>query len=232
VVVIAGAAVVASAVAVRAVVVSVSASVAADAGEVDEVDSAVVLADFGAALVGVVVQCCDLAAPERLTDVGGERVHFGLGQALREAGQPHGLILAGYRAIESLRLEKAYRAWGSDIGPDHTPLMAGLGWAVKLDKGDFVGRDALLKFRDDPGSTRIGLELEGKRIARQGTPVLLDDAEVGRVTSGTFSPTLGKSLAMALVQPAVSAPGTALVLDVRGKTEPAKVVPLPFYKRP
>lgn len=153
-------------------------------------------------------------------------------KTLLEAGQPFGLVPCGLGARDTLRLEAAMPLYGHEMDAQVNPYAAGLGWAVKLDKGDFVGRDALLKFRDDPGSTRIGLELEGKRIARQGTPVLLDDAEVGRVTSGTFSPTLGKSLAMALVQPAVSAPGTALVLDVRGKTEPAKVVPLPFYKRP
>ncbi|MFO0957915.1 MAG: glycine cleavage system aminomethyltransferase GcvT [Isosphaeraceae bacterium] len=150
---------------------------------------------------------------------------------LLEAGKPFGLAPCGLGARDTLRFEAAMPLYGHEMDAHVNPYAAGLGWAVKLDKGDFVGRDALAAFRDDPGSTRVGLELEGKRIARQGTPVLHDAVEVGTVTSGTFSPTLGKSLAMALVKPVASATGTGVVLDVRGKAEPARVVPLPFYKR-
>jgi len=84
----------------------------------------------------------------------------------------------------------------------------------------------------DPGAVRVGLRLEGKRIARQGSEVLHDGRRVGTVTSGTFSPTLGTSLAMALVEPDRSSLGTALTVDVRGHAEPARVVELPFYRRP
>ena len=79
---------------------------------------------------------------------------------------------------------------------------------------------------------RVGLELEGKRIAREGAGVLADGRELGRVTSGTFAPTLGKTIAMAYVDPDHAAPGTACAVDVRGKPAPARVVPLPFYQRP
>ena len=83
---------------------------------------------------------------------------------LQAAGADHGLVNAGYRAIESCRLEKGYRAWGSDIGPDHTPIEAGLGWAVKPDKGEFIGRAALVQALNDKSQpVRVGLVIDGKR---------------------------------------------------------------------
>jgi aminomethyltransferase len=139
----------------------------------------------------------------------------------------------GLGARDTLRLEAAMPLYGHELGEEIDPLQAGLGWAVKLDKGDFIGRDALLKRQQDKTlPVRVGLELEGKRIAREGADVTADGKAVGRVTSGTFSPTLNKALAMAYVVPSHAAPGTALAVDVRGKAEAAKVVPLPFYKRP
>jgi aminomethyltransferase len=138
----------------------------------------------------------------------------------------------GLGARDTLRLEAAMPLYGHELGEEIDPLQAGLGWAVKLDKGDFIGRDALLKRQADrTRPVRVGVELEGKRIAREGADVTAEGKEVGRVTSGTFSPTLQKALAMAYVTPAHAAPGTALAVDVRGKAEAAKVVPLPFYKR-
>ena len=106
-----------------------------------------------------------------------------------------------------------------------------MGWAVKLDKGDFVGRDAMTLRKQEPSLARIGLILEGKRIARQGSLVISDEREVGLVTSGTFSPTLQQSIAMAMVSPGSTPFGTALSVDVRGHRESARVVKLPFYKR-
>ena len=104
---------------------------------------------------------------------------------------------------------------------------------MKLEKGDFVGRDALARAAKAPGGSRIGLVLRGRRIARQGSTVLQNDQPIGRVTSGTFSPTLGRSLAMALVTATeASAIGSELAVDVRGQREAAEVVPLPFYRRP
>jgi aminomethyltransferase len=102
-----------------------------------------------------------------------------------------------------------------------------------MDKGDFVGREALARRKDDPGlRQRVGLELAGKRIAREGAAVAADGREVGRVTSGTFAPTLGKAVAMAYVDRDRTRPGTPCEVDVRGRAEAARVVPLPFYKRP
>ncbi len=121
--------------------------------------------------------------------------------------------------------------YGHELAEDINPYEAGVGWAVKLSKGEFVGREALEAFKRNPGRTRVGLALAGKRIARQGTTVLRDDEPIGVVTSGTFSPTLGQSLAMALVDPTAAGIDTELTLDVRGHAEPARVVPLPFYRR-
>jgi aminomethyltransferase len=115
---------------------------------------------------------------------------------------------------------------------DIDPFQAGLGWAVKMDKGDFIGRDALARRRQDQSlRQRVGLELEGKRLAREGALVMKDGKTLGVVTSGTFAPTLAKAIAMAYVDRAWSGLGTACEVDVRGKPAAARVVPLPFYKR-
>lgn len=121
--------------------------------------------------------------------------------------------------------------YGHEMNEAVNPYAAGLGWAVKLGKGEFLGRDALQSAKANPGQTRVGLELEGKRIARQGAEVFHEGAPVGLVTSGTFSPTLQRSLAMALVDPSAASPSGALTIDVRGHFELARVVKLPFYKR-
>lgn len=152
--------------------------------------------------------------------------------AILDAGQPEGLIPCGLGARDTLRLEAGMPLYGHELSATINPYSAGLGWAVKLDKGDFVGRGALLALKADPGPVRVGLELPGRRIARQGAPVLRDGAPAGEVCSGTFSPTLQKSIAMAYVPADASAAGIALEVDIRGQPEPARVVPLPFYKRP
>ncbi len=148
-----------------------------------------------------------------------------------ESGRAHGVLPCGLGARDTLRFEAAMPLYGHELSEMINPYAAGVGWAVKLNKGDFIGREALRAFKANPGQTRVGLRLEGKRIARQGTTVLHEKRPAGTVTSGTFSPTLGQSLAMALVDPAVPALGTRLSLDVRGHDEPAVVVELPFYRR-
>jgi aminomethyltransferase len=156
--------------------------------------------------------------------------------ALLESGRPHGIQPCGLGARDTLRLEAAMPLYGHELSESIDPFTAGVGWAVKLGKGEFIGRDALIRLKsgrlkDDTRATRIGLELEGKRIARQGARVHAEDREVGQVTSGTFSPTLHLSLAMALVEGTVAAAGMSLSVDIRGHREPARVVRLPFYKR-
>ena len=101
-----------------------------------------------------------------------------------------------------------------------------------LREGRFYASSGLELAAYEASGSAVSLELEGKRIAREGAAVLCDGKEVGKVTSGTFAPTLGKALAMAYVGPAHQQPGTACEVDIRGKPAPARVVPLPFYKRP
>jgi aminomethyltransferase len=155
------------------------------------------------------------------------------GMALWDELVRRGAVPCGLGARDTLRLEAGMPLYGHELGEDTDPLQAGLGRSVKFDKGPFVGRDALVRRRDDKTRpVRVGLELAGKRIAREGSAVSQDDKPAGRVTSGTFSPSLQKVIAMAYVGPASAAPGTVLEVDVRGKPEAARVVPLPFYRRP
>ncbi len=139
----------------------------------------------------------------------------------------------GLGARDTLRLEAAMPLYGHELGEEIDPFQAGLAWAVKMDKGDFVGRAALERRRQDKSLwVRVGLELAGKRLAREGAAITVGGQQVGRVCSGTFAPTLQKAIAMAYVAPEHAAGGTTLDIDIRGKAETARVVPLPFYKRP
>ncbi len=117
--------------------------------------------------------------------------------ALQAAGEDLGLINAGYRAIETLRLEKGYRAWGSDIGPDHTPLEAGLGWAVKLRSGvEFQGRSAMeTQQRDGVRKMLAGFVLDDPTVVLLGRETIIRDGKrVGWLTSGGFGHTIGKPI--------------------------------------
>jgi aminomethyltransferase len=146
-----------------------------------------------------------------------------------------GALPAGLGARDTLRLEAAMALYGHEIDETTTPFEAGLGWVVKLDKGDFLGRDALVS-QKAAGIPRklVGFEVRGRGIARQGHGVLAKDgvAIAGAVTSGTWSPTFEKALGMAYVPPEMAATGWPLGLDVRGKVVPATVVEMPFYRRP
>jgi aminomethyltransferase len=160
-------------------------------------------------------------------------VAAGQGAQLWEELLRRGCKPCGLGARDTLRLEAAMPLYGHELGEDIDPFQAGLSWAVKLDKGDFRGRDALLRRRQDITlPRRIGLELEGKRIAREGAGVSVGGRSAGTVTSGTFGPSLNKSIAMAYLDPARQQPGTPCVVDIRGKEEPARIVSLPFYQRP
>jgi aminomethyltransferase len=137
----------------------------------------------------------------------------------------------GLGARDTLRMEAAMPLYGHELTETGDPLSAGLAWAVSLDK-DFVGAAALRKIHDaGPKRKLVGLELDGKRIARPDTPVLLGGRQIGHVTSGTLSPTLQKSIAMAYVEAAHADEGTKLQVDLKGTTNPAVIVKLPFYKR-
>jgi len=153
-------------------------------------------------------------------------------QKLWEDLLSRGALPCGLGARDTLRLEAAMPLYGHELNEDIDPFQAGLGWAVKMDKGDFIGREVLMRRRQDKSlRQRVGLELEGKRLAREGASIMKDNKTIGTVTSGTFAPTLAKAIAMAYVDPAYTPPGTTCEIDVRGKPAPARVVPLPFYKR-
>ncbi|OLF10267.1 glycine cleavage system protein T [Actinophytocola xinjiangensis] len=153
--------------------------------------------------------------------------------ALTGAGEADGLLPAGLAARDTLRLEAGMPLYGNELSADMSPFDAGLGRVVKFDKAaDFVGRAALEERAKNPADhKRVGLTSEGRRAPRHGYPVLDGDTPVGTVTSGALSPTLGHPIAMAYVPPALTEPGTALFVDVRGKAQPVEVVKLPFYKR-
>ncbi|MCL7426816.1 glycine cleavage system aminomethyltransferase GcvT [Streptomyces sp. YS415] len=160
-----------------------------------------------------------------------------LWQALTKAGEGAGLIPCGLSCRDTLRLEAGMPLYGHELTTSLTPFDAGLGRVVKFEKeGDFVGREALTEAAEraetDPPRVLVGLVAEGRRVPRAGYQVVADGRVIGEVTSGAPSPTLGKPIAMAYVDAAHAAPGTAGVgVDIRGAHEPYEVVALPFYKR-
>ena len=156
---------------------------------------------------------------------------FGLAlwDAVWESGQAHGLVAGGYKAIDSLRLEKGYRVWGADITPDESPYQAGLGFAVKLDK-EFVGREALAAAGDEPESRLCCLTLADSRAVALGSePVRVGDALVGRVTSGGYGYTVGRSIAYAYLPSAAAAAGTEVAVEIFGDWVDGVVVAEPLH---
>lgn len=156
----------------------------------------------------------------------------GLWSCLLEAGRPEGLVPIGLGARDTLRLEKGYALYGHELSAQISPLEAGLGWIVKLDKGDFLGREALLS-QQSAGIPRrlVGLLMEERGIPREGYPVFAGDAQVGHVTSGTMSPSLKTGIALALVEAGRAVPGNELLVGIRERKLRAKIVKPPFVKR-
>lgn len=160
-----------------------------------------------------------------------------LWQALMGAGEGVGLVPCGLSCRDTLRLEAGMPLYGHELTTALTPFDAGVGRVVKFEKeGDFVGRAALAeaaaRAEGNPPRVLVGLVAQGRRVPRAGYTVVAGGEVVGEVTSGAPSPTLGKPIAMAYVDPAHAAPGTAGVgVDIRGSHEPYEVVALPFYKR-
>lgn len=142
------------------------------------------------------------------------------------------LTPCGLGCRDTLRLEAAMPLYGHEMDETIDPYTAGLGFGVRLTKDDFIGKSAILAIRDRGHlSRRIGIELSGRRIAREGSLLMIHDQQVGHVTSGTFSPTLEKPIAMAYLKPELAIPGQLVDVDIRGRRESATVVSLPFYKR-
>jgi aminomethyltransferase len=155
-----------------------------------------------------------------------------LWNALLQAGRPLGLEPAGLGARDTLRLEKAYPLYGHELDDTTTPLEAGLAWVTKLAKGPFIGREALLKQKTEGiQRTLVGLELVEPGIARSDYRLFKDGRSIGRVTSGTKSPSLGKAIAIAYVIIEEAAVGNTVEVEIRGRKVRAKIVSLPFYRR-
>lgn len=152
--------------------------------------------------------------------------------ALAEMARPMGIVPAGLGARDTLRLEAGMPLYGHELCEKTNPFEAGLGFACHLVGYDFPGRDALLKIEKEPlRRARVGLRLDGRRPAREHCEIYAGEERVGMTTSGTVSPTLKVPIAMGYVPPELSHPGTKLLIDVRGRKEPAHVVELPFYQR-
>jgi aminomethyltransferase len=153
--------------------------------------------------------------------------------ALLEGVQEAGGLPVGLGARDTLRLEAGMPLYGNELDPTTNPFEAGLGRVVKLDKpGDFVGRAALERVAaEGPKRQLVGMIVEGRGIARHGYPVAVGERRTGVVTSGTQSPTLGVPIAMAYVAPTDAEPGTMVDVEIRHGRVPARVVPLPFYRR-
>ena len=152
-------------------------------------------------------------------------------RGLLDLGRPDGVIPCGLGARDTLRLEAKMALYGNDIDDTVTPWEADLGWIVKMDKGDFVGRDALARQKAE-GVTRklAGFEMVDRGIARHGYPARSPHGE-GTITSGTHSPTLGRPIGLAMLPAADTAIGTEFEADIRGRSAKARVAPTPFYKR-
>jgi len=150
---------------------------------------------------------------------------------IMEAGEPHGIVDFGYRTLESLRLEKAYRLWGSDMSADWSPLQAGMERFVNFDKGDFIGRDALLAERERGVDRRLAclvIDVDGADTHAY-EPVLANGENIGYVASGGYGHTVEKSIAFAYIPVAHAAAGTELEVEILGERRPALVVEEALY---
>jgi len=148
------------------------------------------------------------------------------------ASEPVGGRAVGLGARDTLRLEAGMPLYGHELSEEINPIQARLDFAINLREREFIGCEALKAIqRNSNQPVRVGIQMEGKRVAREGATILLGNQEAGHVTSGTFSPTFNHPIAMAYVSPPAAAVGTPLAVDVRGQEYPAQVVPLPFYER-
>ncbi len=155
-----------------------------------------------------------------------------LWKKLLEAGKPHGLLPAGLGARDTLRLEAALCLYGHELDEQTNPLEAKLGWTVKLDKENFIGRDILLQVKEQgPKKRLVGIEMVERGVPRGGYAVYDNNQRIGVLTSGAPGPTIHKNIAMGYVDSAHAVVGQPVQIDIRGKRLAAQIVPLPFYKR-
>ena len=157
---------------------------------------------------------------------------LGIWEKLAAAALHIGGKVAGLAARDTLRLEAGMPLYGHELDESINPVQAGLAFAVNLRKRAFVGRDAIANIQSQGGQpVRVGLQLDSRRVAREGCQLLNQGKEIGTVTSGTFSPTFDRPIAMGYVHESVAAVGTPLEVNIRGQKQMATIVPLPFYQR-
>ena len=151
---------------------------------------------------------------------------------LLEAGAEFGILPAGLAARNTLRLESAMSLYGHELSDEISPLEANLGWICKLNKPDFIGREAMVKLKEQGLDRKlVGFEMKDKGIARDEFPVVIEGEKIGIVTSGSPAPYLKKNIGLAFVPTEFAKVGQEIKIDVRGKLLAAEIVPLPFYKR-
>ena len=151
-------------------------------------------------------------------------------EALLAAGKPDGVAPAGLGARDTLRLEMKYALYGNDIDQTTNPIEAGLGWVVKLSKDEFIGKGAIEQVKaEGPRRRLVGFEMIDRGVARHGYRVLRDGVEVGLVTSGSYGPSVDRYIGLGYVPAALSAVGTEIDVEVRGRPQKARVVKTPFY---
>ena len=167
------------------------------------------------------------AAPEKAEQLWNKMLEAG------NFGSDQGVLPCGLAARNTLRLEAGMCLYGHEITEQTTLLEANLGWITKLNKGEFTGREALQKQKDEGLKRKLaGFEVTDRGIARDEQDVIINDERAGKVTSGSPAPFLKKNIGMAYVPVEFATPGQAIQIDVRGKIVTAQIVPLPFYKRP
>ena len=151
---------------------------------------------------------------------------------LLAAGKERGLLPAGLGARDTLRIEAGYCLYGHELDEQTNPLEAGLGWTIKLNKGEFIGRDALLKVKEEgPKRKLIGIEMIERGISRAGYAIYENDQQIGSLTSGAPGPALNKNIGIGYVEASHAVVGNTVQIDIRGKRTAAQIVALPFYKR-
>jgi aminomethyltransferase len=154
-----------------------------------------------------------------------------LWEAIINSGKEEGIVPVGLGARDTLRLEMGYPLWGSELDEEHTPLESGIGWICRWDKGDFIAKDILIKQKDEGAEwSMVGLELLERAVPRHNYTVVDGEKEIGTVTSGTMSPTLGIGIALARIRKEATMLGKTLEIIIHGKPRKAKVVRLPFVE--
>jgi aminomethyltransferase len=152
--------------------------------------------------------------------------------AVFAAGKEFGIAPIGLGARDTLRLEMGYCLYGNDIDQTTHPIEAGLGWITKMSKGDFVGKGVMAKAKAEGVRRKlVGFTLSEKAVARHGYPLLVKGAEVGHVTSGTFSPSLERAIGLGYVSSGNDKDGNTIHVGIRGKEVPATIVPIPFINK-